>query len=121
MVVVPLLNRNQGEIVAARAERTAAAARFEAAQLTAEAEIASARTREEHAQRALTLYSAGALALGRQNLKVVTETYELGRATVFDVLAEQRRFLDLERAFTGALKQAYEARTALTRALGELP
>jgi outer membrane protein TolC len=58
--------------------------------------------------------------MARQNLDVVTQTYELGRATVFDVLAEQRRFLDLERAYSSTLREVYEARTALRRALGDV-
>jgi outer membrane protein TolC len=58
--------------------------------------------------------------LARQNLNVVSQTYELGRATVFDVLTEQRRYLDVERAFTTALREAYEARQALRRALGDV-
>jgi outer membrane protein TolC len=52
---------------------------------------------------------------------VVRETYSLGRTTVFDVLAEQRRFLEVEQGYTNALRAAYEARTALARALGERP
>jgi outer membrane protein TolC len=51
---------------------------------------------------------------------MVTQSYELGRATVIDVLAEQRRYLEVERAYTAALRAAYEARTALTRALGDV-
>ena len=58
--------------------------------------------------------------MGSPWLDVVTQTYELGRATVFDVLNEQRRYLDLERAYTAALREAYEARTALRRALGDV-
>jgi outer membrane protein TolC len=50
---------------------------------------------------------------------VVSQTYELGRLTVFDVMSEQRRYLDVERAYTQALREAYEARTALDRARGE--
>ena len=61
----------------------------------------------------------GAQALARQNLTVVGQSYELGRVTVFEVLAERRRYLDVERAYTEALRAAYEARTALNRALGE--
>ena len=52
-----------------------------------------------HAQ-AVKLYGGGAQALARQNLAVVGQSYELGRVTVFDVLAEQRRYLDVERAYT---------------------
>ena len=120
MVMVPLLNRNQGEEAAARAQRTGAAAAFEAAQLTARADVAAARARDEFAQQAVKQYSAGAQALARQNLKVVGETYQLGRVTVFDVLTEQRRYLDVERAYSDALRAAYEARTALKRALGDV-
>jgi cobalt-zinc-cadmium efflux system outer membrane protein len=120
MVMVPLLNRNQGELAAARAERTGAAAAYEAAQLTAQTEIAAARARDEFAQQAVKRYSAGAQALARQNLSVVGQSYELGRVTVFDVLTEQRRYLDVERAYTDALRAAYEARTALKRALGDI-
>ena len=82
--------------------------------------MAAARTRDEYAHRAVRLYSTGAQTLARQNLSVVAQSYDLGRVTVFDVLAEQRRYLDVERAYTAALRAAYEARTALTRALGEV-
>lgn len=120
MFTIPVLNRNQGEVAVAQAERTGAAAAYDAARLTAEAELASARARVEHARQAVTLYGAGAQTLARQNLAVVGQSYELGRVTVFDVLAERRRYLDVERAYTDALRAAYEARTALNRALGEL-
>jgi cobalt-zinc-cadmium efflux system outer membrane protein len=117
---IPLLNRNQGEIAAARAERVGAAATHDAARLSAETELAAARSRDEHARRALQVYSSGVQTLARQNLAVIGQSYELGRVTVFDVLAEQRRYLEVERGFTEALRNAFEARTALNRALGEL-
>ena len=120
MVTVPLRNRNQGEIASAQAARAGAQAMLAAVQLTAQAEIAAARIRDDYARRALAVYAAGARELARQNLDVVTQTYELGRATVFDVLTEQRRYLDLERAYTVALREAYEARSALRRALGDV-
>jgi len=118
-VTIPVLNRNQGEVAVARAERTSATAAHEAARLAAEAEVASARARDERAREAVKIYGAGAQALARQNLAVIGQSYELGRVTVFEVLAERRRYLDVERAYTEALRAAYEARTALNRALGE--
>jgi cobalt-zinc-cadmium efflux system outer membrane protein len=120
MVTVPFRNRNQGEIAAAEAARTGAEARLEAAELTARAEIAAAAARDGQAQRAVALFAGGVRGLARQNLDVVGQTYELGRATVFDVLTEQRRYLDIERAYTDALREAWEARTALKRALGDV-
>ncbi|HXE79275.1 MAG TPA: TolC family protein [Vicinamibacterales bacterium] len=120
MVMVPLLNRNQGAIAAARAERAGAEARLRAAELQARAELAAARARDERARRAVAVYTEEARRLARQNLDVVRQTYDLGRATVFDVLAEERRYVETEQALTVALREAYEARTALVRALGEV-
>jgi cobalt-zinc-cadmium efflux system outer membrane protein len=119
MITVPVLNRNQGEVVAARAEHAGAEAAYEAARLAADADLAAARARDERARQAVSAYT-GAQTLARQNLTVVGQSYELGRVTVFDVLAEQRRYLDVERAYTEALRAAYEARTALNRALGDV-
>jgi cobalt-zinc-cadmium efflux system outer membrane protein len=119
MVTIPILNRNQGDAAVARAERTGAEAAYDAARLAAGAELASARARDERAREAVTIYGAGAQTLARQNLTVVSQSYELGRVTVFEVAAERRRYLDVERAYTEALRAAYEARTALNRALGE--
>lgn len=119
-LTVPLRNRNQGEVASAQAERAGAAARLTAAQLTAEAEIAAATARDGRARSAIAVYRGAARDLARQNLDVVTQTYELGRATVFDVLAEQRRYLDFEHAYSNALRESYEARTALRRALGDV-
>ena len=118
-VTVPLLNRNQGEVAAARAERDSAAATYEATRLTADAELAAARARDERAREAVNAYSGGAQMLARQNLAVVSQSYQLGRLTVFDVLAEQRRYLEVERSYTETLRAAYEARTALERAIGD--
>ncbi len=118
MVVLPLFNRNQGQVAVAQAERSGAEARREAAELAARAEVAAAQARDGRAQSAVTLYSGGVRTLARQNLAVVRQTFEFGRATVFDVLTEQRRYLEIEQAYTSTLREAWEARTALKRALG---
>ena len=62
----------------------------------------------------------GIRPLARRNLDTVRETYQLGRATVFDVLAEQRRYLETERAYTEALSEAYASRVSLSRATGDI-
>ena len=54
--------------------------------------------------------------LARRNLDVVRQTFDLGRATVFDVLAEQKRWLEIEQGYTAAAREAWEARVAVTRA-----
>ena len=118
-VKLPLFNRNQGQVAAAQAERSGAEARREAAELAARAEVAAAQARDARARRAASLYTGGVRTLARQNLNVVQQTFDLGRATVFDVLAEQRRYLEIEQAYTTALREAWEARVALKRALGD--
>lgn len=119
-VMTPIFNRNQGKIAAARAERARSAAVLEAVRVAAANELAAALARDVQARAAVEVLTSGALALARRNLDVVIETFTIGRATVFDVLAEQRRFLELERAYTDALGAALDARTALQRALGEV-
>ena len=118
MVMLPLFNRNQGQVAAAQAERSGAEARREAAELAARAEVAAAQARDARAQRAVSLYAGGVRTLARQNLNVVRQTFDLGRATVFDVLTEQRRYLEIEQAYTTALREAWEARAALEARAG---
>jgi cobalt-zinc-cadmium efflux system outer membrane protein len=119
-ITLPWRSQNEGQVAVAQAERTGAMARLMATQLTVESEIAAATVRDERARGAVGIYRSGARDLARQNLDVVNQTYELGRATVFDVLAEQRRYLDLERGYSHALREAFEARTALRRARGDV-
>ena len=58
--------------------------------------------------------------MARQNLEVVRQTYTLRGATLLDVLAEQRRYIDLETGNTNALKQSYNAAMDIERAVGTL-
>jgi cobalt-zinc-cadmium efflux system outer membrane protein len=120
MVTLPFFNRNQGEVASAQAERKGAIALHEAARLSAETEVAAARALDQRAHEAVQLYGVSARTLARQNLSVVTQSYELGRTTIFEAISEQKRYVELERAYTETLRAAYEARTALNRALGEM-
>jgi cobalt-zinc-cadmium efflux system outer membrane protein len=119
MVSLPLWNRQQGAVAAASAARAAAVARAESARLTAAAELADARVRFAQARRAVSLYQDGVRPLARRNFETVSETYSLGRATVFDVLSEQRRYLETERGYTEALSEAFASWVGLQRATGD--
>jgi cobalt-zinc-cadmium efflux system outer membrane protein len=119
MLTLPVRNRNQGAVAAAEAARVGAAAQLEAARLAAQAEVAAARSRDGYAHQALDAYTGDTIALARHNLDVIRQTYELGRGTLLDVLNEQRRYLDVERAYTDVLREAYDARQELKAALGE--
>jgi cobalt-zinc-cadmium efflux system outer membrane protein len=120
-VSLPLFNQNQGTLASAVAERGRAEALFDARQRTARAEIDAADARDREARRAVELYASTARDVARQNVDVVLEAYDLGRFRLSDLLAQQRRYLEIEAAYTAVLTRAYEARAALRRALGEIP
>lgn len=117
-LTVPLLNRNQGSRAAAQARREGATHNLDARRLAVGAEVEAAQARVAAARRALAVFSTDTMALARHNLDIVRETYQLGRATLFDVLNEQRRYLEFESGYTDALADAFAARTALQRATG---
>jgi outer membrane protein, heavy metal efflux system len=117
-LTLPWRNRNQGEVAAVRAEAAGASFRVAEARLQAAAELTAADAREDAATRALAI-TERTVALAAKNLEVVRQAYELGRTTVSDVLAEQRRLLDVERGHTETLKAAYEAHVAVLLARGE--
>ena len=118
-VTLPFSNRNQGLLASARAERQGADALFAARQRAARAEIDAAIAREREARRAVDIYSTTVRELAQQNVDVMLEAYDLGRFPLSDVLAEQRRYLEIESAYTTVLSRAYDARTAVARAFGE--
>jgi cobalt-zinc-cadmium efflux system outer membrane protein len=117
-VNLPWRNRQQGAIAAATATKRAAEFSLSARRLDARAEIDAARIREAAATQALALYRDGLMDLAQRNLGVVRESFDLGRGTLLDVIDEERRYLELQSAYTAALREVVDARTALLRALG---
>jgi outer membrane protein, heavy metal efflux system len=120
-ITLPVRNRNQGNVAAAFAEARATEHREDLATLTVRQEVAAAFTQHEAAERALDIYTRGVLEVARQNLEVMRKTYELGRATLLEVIAEQRRYIDIEMGYTEALQQAYNAAVDIERAVGAVP
>jgi outer membrane protein TolC len=118
-LLLPLRNRNQGAVASAEAERSGEQEVLAARQLAAQAEIDAAVVRDREAQRAVELYATSIRDLARQNVEVQLEAYDLGRTPLTDLLAEQRRYLDVEAAYTSVLARAYDARVVLRRARGE--
>lgn len=117
-ITLPVRNQNQGNIAAALASTTAAQRRLAFVTLTIRQEVTAAFTQYEAAQRALDIYTHGVREVARQNLEVVRQTYALGRATLLDVIAEQRRYIDVETGYTDAVKQVYDAAVDMERAVG---
>lgn len=117
-ITLPLRNRNQGNVAAAVAETQAAERRLEFVTLTIRQEVAAAFTQYEAAQRSLEIYTRGVRDVARQNLEVIRKTYELGRIPLLDVIAEQRRYIEIETGYTEFLKQVYDAVVEIKRSVG---
>ena len=117
-IVLPVLNRNQGNIAAAEAGARAAERRLEFTTLTTQQEVEAAFAQHEAARRSLEIYGRGVRDVARRNLDVVRQSYELGRGSLLDVVAEQRRFIDVETGYTDVLKQVYDAAVEVERAVG---
>ena len=117
---IPIFNRAQGTIAAARAREVAAAEVLRGRRLDAASQVAAATARVDAARRAAAAYSADGRALARRNLEVMRETYALGRVALFDVVNEQRRYLDFESSYTDVLAELFAAVTALRGATGDI-
>jgi cobalt-zinc-cadmium efflux system outer membrane protein len=117
-IMLPVRNRNQGNIAAAEAAVRAAERRVEFTILTVQQEVAAALTQYEAAQRSRALYERGVRDVAARNVEVVRQAYQLGRGSLLDVIAEQRRYIDVENGYTDALKQVYDAAVDIERAVG---
>jgi outer membrane protein, heavy metal efflux system len=120
-VKLPLFHKNQGALASAQAERGRAEIMVEARRRAARAEVEAAEALDREAWRAAELYASMVRDLARQNVDVMLEAYDLGRFPLSDLLAHQRRYLEVEAAYTQVLSRAYQARAAVRRALGEIP
>ena len=117
-VTLPVRNRNEGNVAAATAETRAAQHRVELAGLVARQEVESAFVQHAAAERALRLYEEGVRTVAGRNLDVVRQTYTLGRSMLLEVIAEQRRYIEIETGYTEALRQVYDAGVEIERAVG---
>ena len=113
---LPLLNRNQGAVEAAKFDREAAQRRIEFGELTIRREVAVALARYNRAARSLSIFQNGVRDQANSNLQVIWQTYELGSRSLLDYIAEQRRFLDVENELIEAELETYIANIEIMRA-----
>jgi cobalt-zinc-cadmium efflux system outer membrane protein len=116
-LTLPVRNRNQGMIAAARLELDAARSRREFGELTVKREIASAYARFNRAVRAMEISRVGVRDQSAANLDVIRQTYELGSKTLMDYIAEHHRFMEVENGFIDTELEAYLARIEVLKAV----
>lgn len=113
---LPLRNRNQGAIEAALFEQEAAKRRIEFGELTIRREVSSAFARYNRAVRALSIFQNGVRDQAKANLEVIWQTYQFGKQTLLDYIAEERRFLEIENELIDAKLETYQANIEILRA-----
>lgn len=117
-IILPVRNRNQGNIAAAEARRESARLRSQfVAQVVAQ-EVRSAYNRYQAAQQALRIFDERVLDRAQDNLRIIRTAYNSGELRLFDVLNEQRRLIDTQRAYTDVLREYFVAVVELERAVG---
>src|SRR3989449_2104577 len=119
-IVLPVRNRNQGNIAAASAEAQAAERRLQFAELTVRQGGAAAPPPYAAGRRSLGIYEPGGRDVAARNPIVVRPTHALGRGSLLDVIAEQRRYIEIENGYTDTLKQVYDATVEIDRAIGTI-
>jgi cobalt-zinc-cadmium efflux system outer membrane protein len=117
-ISLPVFNRNQGVVAADQAAMQAAHSKIEAVNLSLRHEVAQSLIRFNGAQARVTAYRTGVRDQAAHNLDVVRQTYSYGRSTLLDVIAEQRRYIDIETGYTDILLEAYTSRATLEQAVG---
>lgn len=117
-LTLPLRNKNQGNIEAAVAASEEARLRREFVETMIRREVAAAYVRWEGAARVLKTYDTELLAAAQNNLRVVRSSFDLGYSRITEVLAEQRRLVEVQMSYTAALKEYYVARTELETVTG---
>lgn len=117
-ITLPLLSRNQGQIEAARARQTAASLRREYVERAIRAEITGAYGRYLAARQAVQVFETSVIQPLQESVSVLRASYVAGEVRLFDLLAEQRRLIDTQKAYTDAIRQEALARIALERSIG---
>ena len=81
-------------------------------------EVTTLYQRIRSVDQALTTFRTIVLPHSEQNIETIKRVYELGEVTITDLIAEQRKLLQVNRDMTEALTEKYRAQADLFIALG---
>lgn len=117
-ISLPTRNRNQGNIDAAAAREQAARLRRAFLERQVREEVESAYNRYVASRDAAEIISRDVIAQASENIATVRAAYELGELRLFDVVAEQRRLIDMQKTYTDLLQDHFVALVQLEQAVG---
>lgn len=117
-ITLPLRNRNQGNIQAAEARTRSVQLRRQYLEQIVKQEVAGAFSRFEAARRSVEIFDRSVLDRAQDNVRIIRAAYTAGELRLFDVLNEQRRLTDTQRAYTDVLREYFVSIVELERAIG---
>jgi outer membrane protein TolC len=101
--MLPTRNRNQGGIEAAVAWRDEARLRSEFIRSIIRREVQAALEKIDGAQKVLRTFDNNLIESQEKNHQIIRASFELGHARLTDLLAEQRRLVELQMELTATL------------------
>lgn len=116
-IPLPFANRNQGNIETSTARGQAASLRRQFVEQSVRTEVIAAYTEYVAASQALEAFGQDVIKQSQETITIIRASYDLGEVQLLDLLQEQRRLLETQKAYTEILKEHYVARAALEAAL----
>ena len=116
-IPLPFANRNQGNIETSTARRQAASLRRQFLEQSVRTEVIAAYTQYVAASQAIEAFGQDVVKQSQETIAIIRTSYDLGEVQLLDLLQEQRRLLETQKAYTEILKEHYVARAALEAAL----
>ena len=116
-IPLPFTNRNQGNIETSTARGQAATLRRQFVEQSVRTEVIAAYTQFVAASQALEAFGQDVVKQSQETITIIRASYDLGELQLLDLLQEQRRLLETQKAYTEILKEHYVARSALEAAL----
>lgn len=118
---IPLFQRSQAEVGAARTEETAARARSDAALRAIRSEVEGWAERYRGALRAERRFAEELLLASRENVELAGRAFEEGELSVADVVVFRSTALAAQLEYLDVLAEAYEAWFELSAAVDARP
>ena len=112
---LPIFDRNQGNVAAARADVTAAAARRENAVVTAAAAIANARADLDSTEARLAALEGAGIEQAREGVRLAELSYRAGKSSLVEYIDAQQAYAAMRTALIAARRARAEAWTILAR------
>lgn len=102
-IPIPVFDKNQAGQQEARAKRSGAALRLQAAAANVEREVETAQASLANAEKVLSLYHSNILGQLDENLTLTQEAYRLGEVGILAVIEEQKKYFEVSDSYLTAL------------------